>query len=266
MRELRQHLEHKAEYEFNDLGTIRLNAEGKYEFTPCEAGILTPELYGLNAIEMEKLPQVGLIQTMKAERNLIADIEDEIGISVKAEELQDSSLNFFLEQEDEEPYTIRPSFVRNLLAACIAALAFLLFPANIGNEGSQSVLISKIDTGMLTHIISPETDPRPTVIRKVATKRNVIKPNIVPSQDFKKLPLQAFYTIVLCSRVSLKNATSYRNTLHQKGYQEVEVFQSGRGVKVIHGRYETENQAYNILNRLHSLPEFKDCWVMRVKG
>lgn len=265
VRELRQHLEHKAEYEFNDLGTIRLNAEGKYEFTPCEAGILTPELYGLNAIEIEKLPQIGLIQTMKAERNLIADIEDEIGISVKAEELQDSSLNIFLEQEDEEPYTIRPSFVRNLLAACIAALAFLLFPANIGNEGSQSVLISKIDTGMLTHIISPETDPRPTVIRKVATKRNVIKPNIVPSQDFKKLPLQAFYTIVLCSRVSFKNATSYRNTLHQKGYQEVEVFQSGRGVKVIHGRYETENQAYNILNQLHSLPEFKDCWVMRVK-
>ena len=42
VRELRQHIENKGFYEFNDLGVISINDDGKYEFEPCEAGILTP--------------------------------------------------------------------------------------------------------------------------------------------------------------------------------------------------------------------------------
>ena len=264
--ELKQHLEHKAEYEFNDLGTIRLNDEGKYEFTPCEAGILTPGLYGLNSFEMERL-LTGFAPTINVEtKPIIIEAEKETEELVKTEIHQKFSSNIFLDNEDEEPYTIRPGVVRNLLAACIAALAFLLFPANIVNEDSRSILISKIDTGMLTRIISFEATQRPPIIEKIAVKENIAKNNTFTSQDSIEPTRVPFYTIVLCSQVSLKNATNYKNTLHKSGYTEAEVLQKGKSTKVIYGKYETENQAYNILNKLRNHPEFKDCWVMRVKG
>ena len=53
--ELRQHIENEGSYELNDLGILKMNEYGNYEFEPCEAGILTPTLYGLSTVEMEPL-------------------------------------------------------------------------------------------------------------------------------------------------------------------------------------------------------------------
>ena len=53
--ELKQHLETEGYYELNDIGVLAVNEEGHYEFSPCEAGILTPDLYGLSTFEMPRL-------------------------------------------------------------------------------------------------------------------------------------------------------------------------------------------------------------------
>ena len=55
VEELRQHLQNEGSYELNDIGTLALNEDGNYVFTPCEAGILTPALYGLTSVEMKRL-------------------------------------------------------------------------------------------------------------------------------------------------------------------------------------------------------------------
>ena len=57
--ELKQHLQNEGSYELNDIGTLALNEDGNYVFTPCEAGILTPALYGLSSVEMSR---IGAIQ------------------------------------------------------------------------------------------------------------------------------------------------------------------------------------------------------------
>lgn len=49
VREMRQHIETEGHFELFELGTISLNDCGRYVFEPCESGILTPELYGLNS-------------------------------------------------------------------------------------------------------------------------------------------------------------------------------------------------------------------------
>lgn len=48
--EIKQTLENTGRFELNDIGTIILNETGNYTFEPCEAGILTPELYGLGGL------------------------------------------------------------------------------------------------------------------------------------------------------------------------------------------------------------------------
>ena len=50
--ELKQHLCNEGEYELKGIGTLRINDEGNYIFEPCEAGILTPDLYGLHPLSL----------------------------------------------------------------------------------------------------------------------------------------------------------------------------------------------------------------------
>ena len=53
--EMKQILEREGKYELKDLGTLFINDEGHYTFEPCEAGLLTPTLYGLSCFEFKRL-------------------------------------------------------------------------------------------------------------------------------------------------------------------------------------------------------------------
>ena len=55
VRELKQQLEQNGEFELNDIGVLKINQEGNIEFTPCEAGLLTPVYYGLSSYNFEPL-------------------------------------------------------------------------------------------------------------------------------------------------------------------------------------------------------------------
>ena len=49
VREVRERISHDGSYELHNIGVISINDDGNYEFEPCEAGILTPGLYGLGS-------------------------------------------------------------------------------------------------------------------------------------------------------------------------------------------------------------------------
>ena len=55
VEELKHILSEEGSYTLTDLGTLTVNSEGNYEFTPCEAGLLTPELYGLGSYTFKQL-------------------------------------------------------------------------------------------------------------------------------------------------------------------------------------------------------------------
>ena len=53
--ELCQRLANDGFYEMTDIGVLEVNEDGNTIFTPCEAGILTPGLYGLSSFEMKPM-------------------------------------------------------------------------------------------------------------------------------------------------------------------------------------------------------------------
>ena len=55
VEELKYNLENEGCYTINDVGTLIVNAEGNYQFEPCEAGILSPEFYGLGGCQFLSL-------------------------------------------------------------------------------------------------------------------------------------------------------------------------------------------------------------------
>ena len=91
---------------------MKISQEGRYTFEPCEAGLLTPNLYGLGSFQM---PILTLAE------------DEEIQPKEEVSAMQNSSkiLDFYTDTDEEKTYTIRRSIVRNIAVACIAILAFL---------------------------------------------------------------------------------------------------------------------------------------------
>jgi hypothetical protein len=129
-------------FQINDIGTIILNEDGNYTFEPCEAGILTPELYGLGGLNMLPLAQISAEEVQKTEDSAASIIEmpaktvvnNRTESEVKnqdSNQKMESGLSVnnsvFVNEEEEsnaEFISIKKSWLRNIAAACIALIAF----------------------------------------------------------------------------------------------------------------------------------------------
>ena len=259
VEEIRQILSTEGIFELRDIGTLRLNAAGNYEFEPCEAGFLTPSLYGLSSFEFETLESIQAKQIAEAAKEQTAKIID-------INENSNSTLFVDINDENNDSYTIRKSVIRNIAVACIALLTFLLIPSHLGNGTKSALSTSKIDTGLLYRIMPKDITTGNAEIEAATKKvlqKNEEKKTVVAETN---IPVaKEYYTIVLASKVSLNNAQQYTEKLKKNGYNEAEVY-SGRGnTKVIYGNYSNKTDAQNALNKLNKNKEFADGWVTMVR-
>ena len=118
---MKQHLENKGYYELNDLGLLRINDEGRVEFEPCEAGILTPSLYGLSGFEMMPLADAKtqkIVESKDEEKPVETEVVDSMDEEKEAE-------------DKEETVVIKMSWVRNAVAVAAAILVFFFMATDI---------------------------------------------------------------------------------------------------------------------------------------
>ena len=277
--EIKQTLENTGRFELTDIGTIILNETGNYAFEPCEAGILTPELYGLGGFDMLPLAQItnteaaehATVVKMPAEENKPAQKRTCIDNKEETNIISANNSIFINEDEEEESsstefISIRKSWLRNIAAACIAIIAFFTLSTPLGTSNLQK---SQIDTGMLTKVMPKElTQPvHELVLTNNAQPAETPAENIsnMPQDRELEAPSSTYYCIVLASRITKRNAATYTEYLQNKGFKEARVLITDTNVKVIYGSYSTENEAYTALNRLHSYEEFTDGWITKVK-
>lgn len=287
--EIRQRLENEGKYEINNIGTIYLNEDGNYTFEPCEAGILTPNYYGLGGFDMLPLSTQENEPTVTLEKTNSTNIAENIEINQEEKQaepvvaLQNETANsvFDVNDDDEKPSAefilIKKSWLRNLAAACIAIIAFFAISTPLRTPNVQT---SKIDTGMLTRIMPKELVTQNTHQTKLASKaensEKVLKINPETNKDAndeaneKKIDqaelksAKPYYGIVLASRVTKRNAANYVETLQAKGFKAAKVVITATNVKVVYGSYETEGQAYKALHDLRNNEVFADGWITKV--
>lgn len=287
--EIRQRLENEGKYEINNIGTIYLNEDGNYTFEPCEAGILTPNYYGLGGFDMLPLSTQENEPTVTLEKTNSTNIAENIEINQEENQaepvvaLQNATANsvFDVNDDDEKPSAefilIKKSWLRNLAAACIAIIAFFAISTPLRTPNVQT---SKIDTGMLTRIMPKELVTQNTHQTKLASKaensEKVLKINPETNKDAndeaneKKIDqaelksAKPYYGIVLASRVTKRNAANYVETLQAKGFKAAKVVITATNVKVVYGSYETEGQAYKALHDLRNNEVFADGWITKV--
>lgn len=279
--EIRQSLENEGKFEIENIGMLFLNEDGNISFEPCEAGILTPDFYGLGGFDMLPIAQIDNSEQQNENQNVamtvnLAKEEQPVKKEAEAPAAPANNSVFIAEEEEEEEkaefISIKKSWLRNMAAACIALIAFFTISTPLG---SPTIEKSQIDTGMLTRIMPKEMTPvksnelllptdEPKLMETTPTDKAEKAPAMAQDREIAT-PIASYYSIVLASRVTKRNAASYVEHLQSKGFKEARVLITDNNVKVIYGNYRSESEAYNTLNRLHTNEAFTDGWITKVK-
>jgi hypothetical protein len=238
--ELASHLETEGYYELNDIGVLRLNEEGKMEFQPCEAGILTPEYYGLSVFEMDLLSK---------KTAAVVDMPSTEGTPA------------------EDTITIKMSWLRNAVAVAAILIAVLMIGRNmsvdaVSDDTQQSSFINMHSThrpAAARADVMPqpsEADEQPEVVEDL------------PASVLDEVTDFHPFCIVMASHVTEANAQEFVLQLEAMGFNEARVVVSGnkRIRRVVYGSYESEADAASTLKQLrHECFIFKNTWIMELK-
>ena len=276
--ELNQILDNEGEYELNDIGTLHRNEMGSFDFVPCDAGILTPYLYGLSSFELESLSSIKaklnkeVIEAEKETTYIPTGIQALEKANIFANQSSLSNNTEDEQQEQEKSIRISISMLRNAAAVAILFVVLMLIPTPLSNK-KDKLIQSELNTSLLYKIIPNDvitekaginplekiaSKPQPESTKEVKAKEVVEEVNTPKKQE-------TFYTIVLASRITKKNAEAYTESLKNKGLENAEMIAKGAHVKVICGRYESEKEAYKAMNKLNNNPDFADCWVTKIQ-
>lgn len=288
--ELKQHMDNDGYYELYDIGVLRLNEEGHYEFEPCEAGILTPSLYGLSSFEM---PLTGERKHLSTELSRPAAFAS----SKKAQgaEGEDVDANSQFDEETEEAneeriIAIKMSWIRNTAAIAAAILCFFLLTPPISNsqiqyETQQSAIFTpKAKPAAGQQPQKPAAD-EPKVAATTAAEKPAVEPKEEPkaeqkteaatvaeakpaTQEVKAEKQKADeYVLVLASQTSKRHAEDYVEYMQKKGFDKARMYVNKKMVRVIYGSYASEAEAYTELISLRkNSKEFKDTWIYKLKN
>ena len=132
--EIRQTLENEGKYEVDNVGILSLNEDGNIEFEPYEAGILTPDFYGLGGFDMMPVAQLTAGEEANANKAATSKtttpaaeskpnanlVEMPVKPMQKEKEAAVNNSVFINDDEEEETsaefISIRKSWLRNLAA------------------------------------------------------------------------------------------------------------------------------------------------------
>lgn len=277
VEELKQHLENKGTYELNDIGVLALNDDGNYIFTPCEAGILTPSLYGLSSVGIKRL-STPVAKTVSFTPT--TEPEEETAQTVELVDNQEEEIDV---EEETDVIRIKYTWIRNAVAVAAILLAVFILALPTGKTEMMTRTISNINNGLLFGMMNKDTNaskididiPRKedggrrkkntlevkSMVDSI-TKASVDSTNLLPPSPI--LTHRKEFCIVLASYVSLRNANAFVEQLKQEGYEHSEVFVRKNVTRVIYGHYASEQDAYNDLRRIHRHKGLSEAWVMKI--
>lgn len=276
--ELKLRIEAEGEYELNDIGLLRLNNEGHYEFEPCEAGILTPEFYGLSTFEMPLFQrEEKAVEKLLPSKPMVVEMNQNVSEDKIQEEAEATD-------HDEDTLVIRMSWIRNIAAAAAAVVAFFIISNPVSNSGTEmsvqqsSVIpavasidnLQKVGSRLSESVSAPATDECADVFTKPQTPVASEAVSVESHEPVAEKQVNSeSYTIVLASHTPMKHAEEFIGRLEKKGFKQagtMEIVSSSK-VRVIYGSYASETDAQNELQNLRRQDNssFREAWVMKVK-
>lgn len=254
-------------YELCGIGRLYALENGEYDFIPNDTGITTPATYGFQAFELDTLPAT----ESASESTSVASVDDirktEPSPFATCSPIAEAAVpaTTHNEEEETEPQTlslnIPVKILRHMAAACIVLFVMLSIPSRLGDASTGTTSQSAIDTKWLYEIMPKEmTSGKPKSL--VGSETSAQTKANEQTDESDALP---YYTIVLASRVSIKNAQQYVDKLHQQGMTEANVCRSNGFTKVIYKKFASRAEANRALSRLKVDSSFADSWITEIK-
>ena len=278
VEELRQRLANDGYYEMTDIGVLEMNEDGNIIFTPCEAGILTPELYGLSSFEMQPLmaeestTSASSTQVQKPNVEptpITTTVFDQVGQKEETS-ANDAGQDTDTDEDAEKTICIKVSWLRNAGIAAAAALLlfFVIFP--ISHSGLKNVNIGDFNgTSFFSKLMPKDSQMNNINISEIKasakdSSRQSVKDSVKDSiKGIEPKVKSDTFCIVLASCIPQKNAERYVEELHKNGFDKAYTMVNNKMVRVIYGNYLSENDAYNDLQHIRSNDEFAQAWILK---
>lgn len=287
VNEIIQRLENKGEFEFHGIGTLKYNEEHNLEFTPCTAGILTPEFYGFGNFVFKPLIDFENTEETTAANTL------EVTEQTEKEEKPAAKIIELKQEDAEEPrksVCIPMNAIRYSLAAAMLIFAFFIMPSQPGSDRPMQSSVCP-NSFRINHL--PDAEPvtgnskettKNTEAKAEEAKKEDIKNNVpettveaVQEQKIAESPVEktvsepaqpkSFTTIVLASKVSKRNAEDFVKRLTKAGYNQAEIYSTPNITRVIYGHYASETEAVNALRQLRTTcADAAEAWTMEIKN
>lgn len=281
--ELKQQLYNEGFYEMTGIGMLSLNEDRRIVFEPCEAGLLTPSLYGLGAFEM--LP---LIQEEKGQSDKNATL---VSLDNSSQSLRTTT------SDGEKAIIVKLSWIRNAAAVAAAIIVLLVLTPTLLNRHSadtQQPEMSKVDLLPLPNKnVEPKKLDTSAVnikhdsIEKASTDQEITSENqIITSPDTKQQQTctqaksetstpqktqettteeaKTRYCLVLASQVAQQGAEDLVSKMRQQGFEDTRININKQVRRVVYGHYASEAEAYQALSKLHHVSSaFDEAWVYK---
>lgn len=244
-----------------DIGSIgyfhQPSSEGQMTFVPCQAGVASPSLYGLDAIMAETLNITGIVDNKVEKKSSTGITTEKESIVIR---LNRRAINF---------------------TASIAAsvLLFFLFTSPAFNnydpeteKATNEILLIKHKTKTAPVVktvkekpakVTKATEPK---VESTEMAENVESTNsaAVEEQTPEKVTLQEEYAIVLASALSTKNAERYVTDLEKRGIT-ASIQPTSKYNRVIIRGFATSEEALQRAREMKSeSPEFKNIWTKKL--
>lgn len=274
VRELKQHLGNEGHYELNNLGNLYVNDEGNLAFEPCEAGILTPDLYGLSTFDFSILPADMPITSVK-QKEMPQSKEDEakedsVNNALKKIVVDDNSVfaNNDVEDDDERTIKIKVSWIRNAVITAAAAILLLIIATPLSDLSKTGMSFSNLSNDFFSNLIPKDTStgelkveiPKDSSVRNVVKKIKVDSAKIAPITKDSNVD-SSRYCIILASRITRKNAERFVGELMDAGIADAYTYVHNDVVRVAYGYFTTEKDAQDSLRKLRDNNYFEQAWV-----
>lgn len=243
--QLKNTLQAEGEYELHGIGRLTLGIGGNYEFKPNEAGVLSPDLYGLDSFAVEMTGSLGCNHEGR-ERH--------------------GSKNKGKHKKARGKYTISISreLVNYAAAIAVAVIFYFVWAPAVVNTTSDNRQTAAFVYGQLftSNHNSKELANNKKSVKALQEAGESPQP-IEKKQE--AVDAKSDFTLVLASSVTTRNARAYTTQLLEEGYPEAEFYKKGRMVRVIYGHHTTREEAQANLKMLRKNKYFSDAWVLQLK-
>lgn len=273
---LKQQIEADGEHTICGVGRIVKLEDGRYDFMPEMSGIAAPCLYGMEPFEAEILGQ--------DETDAVSDVtpQTQADVTPNAAPAADSVFATVGSNAPTKPEEVKPerreiavriplSVVKHIAAACIMLFVMLSVPSKLGDASTLAVRKGAVDASMLFDIFPKEvTNGKPEALNPIdvsETSGNK-EPKIQAtgaSENVEPTDGDTYYSIVLASCITRKNAEAYVEKLHRMGYADACVHTHDGVTKVIYKRFKNHTEASRAMKILIAKGDFADCWITVVR-